>query len=260
VTLNKTLNGKIDPSYTWTFTLNGPGVSVTDTTDSTGLVDFNGAKLVPGETYTACEINIPAGFSSNWKLDGQALTAINPDMPQNLGTRCTSFTVQPGQARRFAVDNTRPLGGQRTIGYWKNWNKCSGGNQAKTAAKNGGVAKGFFLVEDLLPQLIGDFNVTSCQQAVKVLSKQDQSGNSKSSDAAYNLAAQLLAAKLNFGAGAKKCTAAQTAVSQAQALLDRINFTGSGNYLPSTSTSPDRATALNLADQLDRYNNDQLCL
>ena len=38
------------------------------------------------------------------------------------------------------------------------------------------AAAGVFIVEDLLPQTIGNFNVTTCAQAVKVLSKQDQIG------------------------------------------------------------------------------------
>ena len=90
-----------------------------------------------------------------------------------------------------------------------------------------------------------------------MLSKQDQGGANKASDAAYGLAAQLLTAKLNFAAGAKKCTAAQNAVSQAQALLDRINFTVSGSYLVKSSNN--RTSALNLASTLATCNMGNLC-
>jgi hypothetical protein len=144
------------------------------------------------------------------------------------------------------------------IGYWKKWNRCTGGNQSATAQKNGGAAAGF-LVEDLLPQAIGDFSVTNCQQAVKFLSKQDQKGRSKSSDAAYELGAHLLAARFNLAAGAETCSAVQQAVLDGQTLLDSINFTGSGDYLGSKSKDPKRAQALSLAASLDRYNNGNLC-
>ena len=131
------------------------------------------------------------------------------------------------------------------------------------ADKNGGANTGFFLVEDLLPQQIGDFNVTLCTQAVRILSKQEQSGKSKANDAAFELAAQLLAAKLNLAAGGETCTAVQTAVTKGQAMLanDPINFTGSGDYLgPKVkgATLTLRNQALSLATTLDRYNNGNL--
>ena len=167
------------------------------------------------------------------------MTPYNPDAsktpPEDLGVRCYGFSVSPGQTRAFEVDNSRPGGEPRTIGYWKNWNRCTGGNQSATAQKNGGAAAGFFLVEDLLPQTIGDLSLTSCDQAVKLLAKQDASGRSRSSDAAYGLGAQLLAAGLNLGAGAERCSAVQQVVLDGQTLLDAINFTGVGDYLGSKS-------------------------
>jgi len=70
----------------------------------------------------------------------------------------------------------------------------------------------------------------------------------------------LLAAKLNLAAGAETCSSVDTAVMQGQALLDQINFNGSGTYLTSKFGSPTlRATALNLAATLDKYNNGNLC-
>ena len=262
VIVNKKTNGVVNPSFTWTFTLKGTGVNVTDTTAADGTVDFNNPVLAPG-TYTVCEINVPVGFTSTWKLDGNSVTPFNPDAsnipPEDLGNRCYTFTVTAGQTRTFDIDNTRPGGDTRTIGYWKNWNRCTKGNQAATADKNGGGAAGFFLVENFLPKLIGDYNVDTCLKAVRILSKQDKNGSSKASDAAYGLAAQLLAAKFNVAAGAETCTAAQTAITSGQALLDAINFTGSGGYLDSKSKSPNRATALSLASQLDKYNNGILC-
>ena len=103
---------------------------------------------------------------------------------------------------------------------------------------------------------------------MKILSKQDLSGRNKASDAAYELAAQLLAAKLNLAAGAETCSGVQTAVMNGQALLANspgdtppgVNFDGTGSYLPSnTNKVALRNTALNLASTLDQYNNGDLC-
>jgi CSLREA domain-containing protein len=268
ITVTKTVNGVVNPGIDLQFALSRSGVGLETLStmgDADGVLVFV-TKLVPGTTYTMCEQNVPAGFSSRWKLEGVLVTPYNPNAvdspPQDLGNRCYDFTVQPGQTRSFDVDNSRPGGEPRTIGYWKNWNRCTGGGQAKNADRNGGKATGFYLVEDLLPQLIGDFNVTTCQQAVKILSKQDQAGKSKSSDAAYELAAQLLAARFDLGAGAETCSAVQTNLVDGQALLDLINFTGSGDYLGSKvkgALLTLRKQALVIATNLDSYNNGNLC-
>jgi plastocyanin len=268
VTLLKATNGVVDPSKDITFSLSGfglpsGGIARSTLGDQDGVLEFGGNQLTPGRTYTICERPVPAGFTSFWKLDGVIVTPYNPDAtktpPEDLGTRCYDFQVTPGQERAFEVDNSRPGGDPRTTGYWKNWNRCTAGNQSATAAKNGGAAAGFFLVEDLLPQFAGDFSVTTCQQAVRLLSKQDQSGKNKAADAAYELGSQFLATRFNLAAGAETCAAVQQAVLDGQSLLDEINFTGSGDYLGSKSKSPRRPQALALAATLDRYNNGNLC-
>ena len=272
-TVKKTTDGVVNPSKSIDFVLTGPGLPASGVTKNTfgdqdGVLDF-GYTLVPGEQYKVCENPVPAGFTSFWKLDGTIVTPYNPNAtdtpPQDLGVRCYNFSANAGQTRAFEVDNSHPGGDPRTIGYWKNWNTCTGGNQSATAAKNGGAAAGFFILNDLLPQRLStgdantadDYMITTCTQAVKVLSKQDQSGTNKAKDAAYELAAQLLAAKLNLAAGAETCTAQNTAVTNGQLLLDQINFTGSGSYLEKSSNN--RTKALNLAATLDRYNNGNLC-
>ncbi len=161
VTLRKTTNAVVDPSKDILFILTGPGLPADGVRRSTfgdqdGLLEFGSGNLIPAQTYKICETPVPAGFTSFWKLDRDIVTPYNPDAskspPEDLGTRCYDFKVEPGQARSFEVDNSRPGGDPRTIGYWKNWNRCTSGNQAATAQKNGGAAAGFFLAEDLLPQ------------------------------------------------------------------------------------------------------------
>jgi hypothetical protein len=265
ITVKKTTNGVVDPTKSINFTLTGPGLPSAGVTMNIngvadGVLDF-GYALVPGSQYTVCENPVPAGFTSFWTLDGPIVTPYNPNAtdnpPQDLGVRCYDFSAAPAQTRAFVIDNSRPGGDPRTIGYWKNWNKCTNGNQTQTAAKNGGASAGFFVVEDLLPQTIGNFTVSTCQQAVKLLSKQDQNGTNRANDAAYGLGSQLLAARFNLAAGAETCSAVQAAVVNAQNLLVSINFTGTGSYLAKPSTT--QTTALSLATQLANYNMGSLC-
>ena len=278
VDLRKLTNGVPRPDLDIKFTLyetrnnplklDGDVALETRTTlgSSAGLLSFQ-TRLVPGTTYTICEDPVPAGWTSLWTIGisqpGRIVTPYNPNAldtpPEDVGLRCFNFTVTPGETARFEVRNDFPGGDPRTIGYWKNWNRCTGGGQAGNAARNGGAAAGFFLVEDVLPQLIGDLTVSSCQQAVKLLAKQDQAGKAKASDAAYELGAQLLAARFNLAAGARACSAVQGAVLDGQALLGQLDFTGSGDYLGSKSKDARRAAAWSLASSLDRYNNGNLC-
>ena len=173
VTLRKTTDGVVDPSKDILFVLSGPGLPSAGVTRSTfgdqdGVLDFGSGNLIPAQTYTICETPVPAGFTSFWKLDGAIVTPYNPSASQipaeDLGIRCSDFSLTPGQARAFEVDNSHPGGDPRTIGYWKNWNRCTGVNQAATAQKNGGGAASFFLVEDAaidLPSYTGSVSIPS---------------------------------------------------------------------------------------------------
>jgi hypothetical protein len=289
VTLHKLTNGA-ESTMGWNFSLNGPGVSTTDSTPPT-TVDFGSAKLVPGETYTVCETGIPAGWTLEWKVDtdndGIPDTIIPffaggntpptpwtgysnvydpnyvaPPAQYTNDTRCVKFTVQPGQTLAFEINNSFPGGEPRTIGFWKNWNTCTGGRQQQVAAANGGPSEGWYILDDLLNSpgyLVGDLvlDAGDCQQAVRILDKSEiDTGKKMASDGAYNLAAQFLAAMLNLSAGAETCGAVTTAVTNAQTLLDRIGFDGTGAFL---RRGADYALANSLASTLDQYNNGNLC-
>lgn len=279
--LLKLTNGAADPAMQWSFTLNGPEVVATDSTPPP-VVDFGGAKLVPGETYTLCETGIPPSWTIQWAVDanGNGMIDVNETLPfvgaktGNLyevydptygqpgavnDTRCVDFEVEPGEMISFIIDNQRPGGEPRTPGYWKNWNSCTGGNQTLTAAKNGGPAAGWFLLDDLLPTTLGSFTVQSCAQGVNILDKRDLAGRKQANDGAYELAAMLLAAKLNLAAGAETCPAVLDAVAAGDALLQSIGFNGTGSYLTTKDKTGKRQMALNLAYTLDQYNNGALC-
>jgi hypothetical protein len=94
-------------------------------------------------------------------------------------------------------------------------------------------------------------------KAVRLLNKSTvDTGKKMSSDAAFNLAAQLLAADLNVKAGALTCPSAISAINDAQGLLAAVHFNG----ITHDKLSAARATQANsLATTLDRYNNSLLC-
>ncbi|HEV8359439.1 MAG TPA: DUF5979 domain-containing protein, partial [Candidatus Thermoplasmatota archaeon] len=216
--------------------------------------------VVPG-TYQVCELNVPVGWTTSLSLDP---TAFSLDYTHTLDNSniCVVVTVAAGDGflntnnLPISVTNTPPPGGDaRTIGYWRNHASCKTSNGKQDP-----------VLDDVLANnlsgsvLIGDLNVDTCQEAVALLKKSDVvTGSKRASDAAYGLAAQLMAAVLNVAANAGTCPAANDAIADGQALLDAIGFTGTGSYLGPKSGSPDRATALSIAATLDAYNNNLLC-
>jgi hypothetical protein len=223
-----------------------------------GQENNSGFTLAPN-TYRICELNLAVTWSATATIDAVAATLINPDSPADLGNRCVDVTLAYGDSKTVVWTNTPPPGGDaRTIGYWKNWSSCaqSNGKQYDKAVAAGNFDK---TLDGNLPQTIGDLNVDTCLEAIAILDKSDiVSGKKMASDPAYNLAAQLLAAKLNITAGAGFCTDATNTIALAQALLDAINFTGTGAY--KASMTPTQITnANNYAGILDSYNNNTLC-
>jgi hypothetical protein len=263
-----------------------------------------------------CENGIPGAWSVEWQVDANGDGVVETIIPfaagvneSDLGvggysnvhdpnylawpsiytndTRCVDFVVDPGETMVFQIDNSYPGGEPRTIGFWKNWNRCTGGRQWETAEENGGADEGWYILDDLLNdpgyhfgdplnsgnqglQLDGDLNnfllfrngigwkgKTDCQAGVLLLDKSDiVSGKKAASDPAFNLAAQLFAAVLNYSAGAEQCNAATTAMNQGKSLLTDVHFNGTGSYRTKGAT----ATQMNtVARTLDQYNNGNLC-
>jgi archaellum component FlaG (FlaF/FlaG flagellin family) len=234
----KWTQGAVDPTQTWTFGIwdgvdgfGGTQLASSNTSgDLDGVLEFGNYNLDSLQAYTLCEESVPAGWTSFWQVDtnndGVADTTVipyNPNFsdspPQDLGNRCVDFgagtgvdLLADGGTLFFQVNNTYPGGEPRTPGYWKNWNRCTGGGQAENADRNGGWQEGFWLLEDVLDPDIGggitwfgQYSITTCEQAVSILDQRDTAtGQKMSSDAAYTLAMHLLAAQLNFAAGAEK--------------------------------------------------------
>ena len=295
VTVNKTESGVTPLAHTWTFeirsgatTLSAGTVEATGTADqTTGAVTFvcspedanctnvsGVANLVPGD-YQLCETGMPAGFHNNISSPpGFTPAGAQPEGADN-STECVPITLAAGASGvptgiPNPIDNTPPPGGDaRTIGYWKNWSSCTGGKQYLKATAPGGVGI-LFTLDGYLPSSpavfpLGDITSMNCTQAVRILDKRDiVTGTKMAGDAAYGLAAQLLAAKLNVAAGAGTCQAALDAIANGQALLadDPINFLGTGSYLGKVSgatLTTIKNNALLYASQLDAYNNNTLC-
>jgi len=269
--LLKTTDGAVDPTQTWSFTLTSDGgISETQSTsgDGDGILFDDLGHLSISNSYTVCETNIFAGWTSIWTINGEIVFPYNPntgDPQADNSTLCYTFSLPigtpPDCAFRIEVDNSYPGGAPRTPGYWKNWNSCSGGNQIETALNNGGCAEGFCTLDDFVDELIfcdGGFIIGSCEDAVALLGAYDiETGKNKSSDAAYTLMRALLAAKLNLAAGAETCSEVVEAVADAEALLCGIGFDGTGSYL--RPKNAEYTTALELAATLDCYNNGYLC-
>jgi hypothetical protein len=285
-------------------------------------VDFGGVSLIPIESddtavYRLCEGPINAGWTLAWYGDPndtgtadmpipfQPMVNDDPvpdpkedppgysnvfdpnyvDPPDTFinDTRCVNFVANAGETEAFKIDNQFPGGEPRTIGYWKNWNSCTGGGQVDNAAEAGDtpqerIAAAKALLDDALQDpgitigtlnLIANDDIYECddgtQDAVNILDKRTINGRKRSSDGAYALASQLLAAIANVTVGAGSCQARDTAVMQAQILLTRIGFDGTGEYLTPKKVKNDedlqalRTEALDLSWILDSYNNGTLC-
>jgi hypothetical protein len=271
-------------------------------------VDLVPVQFSADQTYRVCEVLIPAAWTNTWQgdIDDNGVpetfipfvVAVNDDPvvdppgwsnvfdpayapPPAQWTndeRCVNFAVDAGATEWFQVNNEFPGGEPRTIGYWKNWNSCTGGGQIGTAIENGGetpqerLSSGFALLDDVLQEpgitiglltFVADDNVFACDDgtldATFILDKRDLSQRHKkqASDPAFNLASQLLAALANDSAGAGVCDEAGQAMIDGQNLLADNGFVGLRGSIP--KKSPDSSRANELAGILDLYNNGTLC-
>lgn len=263
----KTVNGAV-PSGAQAFVFqlrSGASATSAGTTLESGTANANdggviaySTYLVPGQTYQMCEQMMPGWLTT---LGPPLFTAYNPSGDNSVV--CTDFTVAAGATKVFSIDNTPPPGGRAlTIGFWKNWASCAGSagkqkpmlDQTLLAAAQAGqpVTIGTLVLD---PAVLGAS--TACKDAVNLLNKTTLTGTKKASDPLFNMAAQLVAAKLDVAAGAGACANAVSAISSAQALLVKYHFDGYG-YAPKL-TAGDTTLANNVATTLDKYNNNKLC-
>ena len=275
LTLNKVENGGLPLSRAWEFQLRtgtsttqaGSLVATASANVTTGVITFPGT-FAPG-AYNLCEVGMPVDWTNNF--DGYTPLGATQEGGDNA-TECIDITLVSGANGPGGITgvpnpidniNNPPTGAARTIGYWKNWSSCTGGKQYIKAQQRGELftTLDFYLPTGLTNSIypFGDIvGPLSCAQAVNLLSKSNMNtGKKMASDPAYNLAAQLLAAKLNLAATGA-CADAIAAINAAQQLLADINFTGTGSY-KSTMTAQQISSANTLAGTLDDFNNNELC-
>lgn len=269
----KTLSGVAlapgGPSFTFELR-QGASTTATGTVLETAVADGdNGGEftftsaLAPAGTYQVCEIVMPG-----WQTDLGTLipgaflppdgVTPNPDVDNSI--LCGNFTPTPGELVTFTVDNTPPPGGTaRTIGFWKNWASCSKSKGHQDPVLDNTLATYPVAEFETYPGIyVGDLYVDTCTEAVALLNKSTVDTDKKAAkDPMFRLAAQLMAADLNIQVGAASCTAANSAITQAQTLLADYDFNGTTSHIDPTT---DDVNILNsLATTLDLYNNNLLC-
>ncbi len=119
VDLLKKTNGVVNPAFSWNFALywgpNGFGSTAIGTSstlnDADGLLIFGQTALRPDKAYTICELSVPAGYSSLWKVNDVIVNPYNPDAsktpPEDVGNRCVDFGA--GTTIPVTAGGSRPL-------------------------------------------------------------------------------------------------------------------------------------------------------
>jgi len=286
VSVTKTVNGN-PPTGTqaFTFTLREGADTTHDGTiletkvadaGNAGVINFS-TDLIPGQHYQLCEDVMPGwntSLSGSLFVPGSMLTPTLPNPNVNNMTVCTDFIADFGTTTPYTVDNSPPPGGRAlTIGFWKNWASCSGskGKQKPVldqtlaiaaldsagglvvSAGNAGLGWPNFAAPYYLVLHSGD-----CQKAVNLLNKSTATGaKKKASDPVFNMTAQLIAAQLNYFAGAGSNAPTTSNITKAVVLINgKYHFDGD-TYTPTKLSASDTTLATCLATQLDNYNNDR---
>lgn len=133
----------------------------------------------------------------------------------------------------------------RSPAYWIMWSTCGESSKADVAAANGGRESGWVLLDDLLEMpgvALAGQQVSACEDAVVVLA------GAESADVAVRLAAESLAAEINYASGAETCPAFDAALRVGRALVE------SGADGPQLETAAQETTEL-----LATYNRGTLC-
>ena len=188
--------------------------------------------LTPG-SYTVCELGLAVAWNATATVNGSPVTLT---VDGTTGNACRAISLAYGDSTTIVFTNAPPPGGgTRTIGYWKNWSSCAqskGGQYSKAIAKGTPEATLDFNlpIAVSVTNPLGDLTALTCAQAVNLLAKSAINGDKRAGDPIYNMIAQMLGARLNVAAQAGVCTDLTTALSQAQAFLDALNFNGTGSY------------------------------
>ena len=288
----KTVNGAPPSgtqSFTFTLRQGADTINVGTTLETASASAANGGVinfatlLTAGNHYQLCEDVMPGWNTTlgpNLFVPGSMTTPTLPNPNVNNMTVCTDFVATAGVTTTFNVDNSPPPGGRAlTIGFWKNWASCANSSLNKkpvldqtlaiaTTSPNIGLVASaqtagsgwpifgplYYLVLKGNPSAVN--NAPDCAYAVNLLNKSTKTGAKKmSSDPLFNMTAQLIAAQLNYFAGAGGNAPTTNNILSGVLLNGKYIFDGN-SYSPKL-TSADTTRANCLATQLDNYNNDR---
>jgi hypothetical protein len=229
------------------------------TSTNGGVLNFT-TLLIVGTHYQICEIVMPGWLTSLGPNAFVPNSLNNPNVDNSV--LCADFVATAGPTPfTFSVDNTPPPGGRAlTIGFWKNWASCSSSNGSRKPVLDQTLALADPLVvaatsgsyPAFAPMFYLVLHAGDCTKAVDLLNKSTFSGKKMASDPAFNLAAQLVAAELNYTAGAGQKPSVTLAITRAVLILGKYGFNGSTH---GKISSTDANTMNSLATTLDNYNN-----
>jgi hypothetical protein len=259
--------------------------TATATAGNGGVIDFT-TGLIPGNHYQLCEDVMPGWNTTlgpSLFVPGSMITPTLPNPNVNNMTVCTDFVATAGNTTIFNVDNSPPPGGRAlTIGFWKNWASCANSSLNKkpildqtlavattppitglvVSAQTAGsgwptFGPAYYLVLKGDPSTPATTNkAPDCSKTVNLLNKSTKTRAAKmASDPLFNMTAQLIAAELNYFAGAGGNAPTTNNILSAVLLDGKYKFDGD-TYTPKL-TSADTTKANCLATQLDNYNNDR---
>ncbi|HSN54682.1 MAG TPA: hypothetical protein VLT32_08415, partial [Candidatus Sulfomarinibacteraceae bacterium] len=292
IRITKSVNGGPIPEGTsFTFQVRDPdgvfidnpayAVEITSTTPQPAEL----GPVSPG-IYSLCEV----GASPMWNTTLIGMPgAFFPD--GDPGTVCIPLVVEEGvELIEFSIDNDNDRNETLTIGYWKNHcepaikkgkfqrnkNKIYtdqllyetqatislGDGLSFRWEGNDPTANGFKPHVDGYIVTISDGEVlgeTGCWSMELILDKRSIDDKAEhASDPAFNMAAQLLAAELNYLNGALACVGVTDAINDGREVLSQVGFNGEfgdDGYSGELEELGLTTLARDLATVLDNYNN-----
>jgi hypothetical protein len=242
--------------------------------DSSQLITTPAIELPAGSTVTFEFRNVgdcsgnPLHTSAPFDVGGQVNPSIDPALaqgPLSPGSYSYKAIFQSGNETLVlsAVSNCEPFtvfAKPLTPGYWKTHLNVTGGGGCSGLPSGTGCSSNGPFTLTYLPKPLGNYSVDTIGKGADVWARMNCSNSGSNTTQNQNavgcLAGHLLAAKLNVANGADTCI--NQTIADADAFLISINYVGpSGSYTGLTSLQ--RATAINLKNALDAYNNGLGC-
>ena len=229
---------------------------VVGTVVSSAGIASAGTHVKPVLTATQASFAIPSTPTGVWRLTLTTWPPPNQKLGQTSGTSGTLTLPVPQTANcQIQADVAFQAGGSGPFVFYSGTKHVlpgcgqSGSGQRFTPGywKNHGTA-----TSKLLPLTLGNYTVDTFDKAKAILS-----GMGCGSVGVENcMAGMLLATELNLAQGGAKLPCALQAVADANALLVKYHYSGSGSTPSPALSSADAATMMTLHDALSNYSQD----